>query len=92
MKPRQHFQLAVAAKRQEIANCAKLKNAIRRIFAAFPMNRSAGILPAYDGRLPAMAKSKKSTHRNPNPQSRRNAGAPVRGEGARRVVNFLTMK
>jgi hypothetical protein len=40
-------------------------------------NRSAGILPAYDVKSPALAKSKKRTHRNPNPPSRPQAGAPT---------------
>ena len=40
------------------------------------MNRSAGILPAYDVESPAMAKSKPSTNRNPDPPSRPQAGAP----------------
>ena len=54
----------------------------RRRGTSSPLNRSAGILPAYDGKSPAMAKSKQSTHRNPNPPSQPQAGAPTSGSGA----------
>ena len=55
-----------------------------------PLNRSAGILPSYDGKSPALAKSKQSTHRNPNPLIRpadRMRGAGFMGRGKTRTVS-----
>jgi hypothetical protein len=58
--------------------------------AARHRRRSAGILPAYDMKSPALAKSKKSPNRIPNPQSRLKAGAPATGASRvrRRGLDF----